>query len=265
MTSRRFLGAVIALLLLGGTLHGFARNRWWMYEREMQDPVNDPPDAGQDAEFAFARLRYRSPRDGFRRARWGTDANKSERQFIIALRRLSRVNGKSIEQIVDIDSDDLFDYPFLYAVAAGDWAVNPSQGARLGEFFLRGGFLVTDDFHNNQEWAGFMQGVHQALPGREADDIPNQDAIFHVVHDLSERVQISGYNIVYGRPDERGGTDGPHWRAVRDEKGRIVVAAWHNQDLGDAWEWADAPEYPERLASEAFRVGVNYVVYTMTH
>jgi Domain of unknown function (DUF4159) len=264
MTPRRLLAALAFVLVLAGTV--CARNRWWQYEREMQDPVNDPPDADKDAEFTFARLRYRSPRDrGFRRARWGTDANKSERQFIIALRRLSRVNGKSIEQIVDIDSDEMFDYPFLYAVAAGDWAVSPAQGARLREFFERGGFLVTDDFHNDREWAGFMDGVHMALPDRDADDIPNDDAIFHVVHDLSRRVQISGYNIVYGQPNERGGTDGPHWRAVRDAKGRIAVAAWHNQDLGDAWEWADAPEYPERLASEAFRIGVNYVVYTMTH
>jgi len=266
MSVRRILAALTFVLLLAGALEGFARNRWWQYEREMQRPVNDPPDADKDAEFTFARLRYRSFRDsGFRRARWGTDANKSERQFIIALHRLSSVNGKTIEQIVDIDSDEMFDYPFLYAVAAGDWTVSPAQGERLREFFERGGFLVTDDFHNNQEWAGFMEGIREALPGREAEEIPNEDAIFHVVHDLSDRVQISGYNIVYGQPYERGGTDGPHWRAVRDAKGRIVVAAWHNQDLGDAWEWADAPEFPERLASEAFRVGVNYLVYTMSH
>ena len=266
MSARRLAAAAILALLVGTALWGAAaRNRWWMYEREMQDPVNDPPDASVDAEFTFARLRYRSPRDGFRRARWGTDANKSERQFIIALRRLSRVNGKSIEQIVDIDSDEMFDYPFLYAVAAGDWAVSRAQGERLREFFERGGFFVTDDFHNDLEWARFMEGIHQALPDRDGDEIPNEDPIFHVVHDLGQRVQISGYNIVYGQPNERGGTDGPHWRAVRDDRGRIVVGAWHNQDLGDAWEWADAPEYPERLASEAFRVGVNYVVYSMTH
>jgi hypothetical protein len=265
MISLRIVAALAFGLVLADTLYSFTRNRWWQYEREMQDPVNDPPDANKDAEFTFARLRYRSPFDGFRRARWGTDANKSERQFIIALHRLSRVNGKTIEQIVDIDTDDMFDYPFLYAVAAGDWVISPSQGARFREFFDRGGFLVTDDFHNDQEWVGFMEGVHMALPGQDYDEIPNEDAIFHVVHDLSERVQISGYNIVRGQPNERGGNDGPHWRAVRDSKGRIVVAAWHNQDLGDAWEWADAPEYPERLASEAFRTGVNYVVYTMTH
>src|ERR1044071_6107562 len=151
------MAALAFVLVLTGTV--YARNRWWMYEREMQDPVNDPPDSDKDAEFTFARLRYRSPRDGFRRARWGTDANKSERQFIIALRRLSSVNGKSIEQIVDVDSDEMFDFPFLYAVAAGDWEVSPAQGARMREFFERGGFLVTDDFHNDREWDQFMQGV----------------------------------------------------------------------------------------------------------
>src|SRR5262249_17521888 len=148
MSIRRMLAmSALAFVLFG--ICGYARNRWWMYEREMQDPIDDPPDANVDAEFVFGRLRYRSPLDGFRRRPWGTDANKSERQFIIALRRLSRVNGKSIEQIVDVDSDDLYDYPFLYAVAAGDWAVSPSQAERLRNFFERGGFLVTDDFHND--------------------------------------------------------------------------------------------------------------------
>ncbi|MBM3784603.1 MAG: DUF4159 domain-containing protein, partial [Acidobacteria bacterium] len=63
---------------------------------------------------------------------------------------------------------------------------------------------------------------------------------------------------------ERGGID-PHWRAILDDRGRVIVAILHNQDLGDAWEWADLPEYPERYASMAYRIGVNYIVYAMTH
>lgn len=260
---RTFLMLCLGLLLTGAA-HLFAANRWAKYEREMQDPINDPPDANVPAEFAFGRLRYRSPQDGFRRARWGTDANKGERLFIIALRRLSLINAQSIEQIVDVGSDDLYDWPFMYAVAAGDWSLTDSEAARLGNFFERGGFLVVDDLHNDREWSDFMYGINQAMPDSVDDEIPDNDAIFHITYDISQRIQISGYNIVRGSPYERGGYV-PRWRAVRDKRGRIVAAAWHNQDLGDAWEYADAPEYPEDLSNRAFRFGVNYVTYAMTH
>jgi len=263
MTARRTLAA-LTLAILAGSVCAYAANRWAKYEREMQDPVNDPPDADVDAEFTFARLRYRSPYNGRGFARWGTDANKSDYQFMIALNRLSRVNARSLEEIVDIDSDEIYNFPFLYGVKGGHWVLSDSQALRLRNYFERGGFLVFDDFHNEDEWARFMEGVHQALPGKDYDEIPGNDPIFHVLHDMTDRIQVSGYNIVYGSPYENGGIT-PHWRAVRDDKGRIVVAAWHNQDLGDAWEFADAPEYPERLATAAFKVGVNYIVYSLTH
>lgn len=272
MTIRHiFAAATVAALLLTGAVHLVAGNRWAKYEWEMQSPAPDPPDADVEAEFVFARLRYRSPYDrgfggGFRRGhlRWGTDANRSERHFIVALRRLSVIDGKSIEQVVDVDDDDMFNYPFLYAVAAGHWELSPDQAARLGKFFERGGFLVVDDLHNEGEWGDFMVGIKQALPGHDWEELPETDPIFHAVHSLDRSTQISGWNIVSGVPYERGGYV-PYWRAVRDDKGRIVVAAWMNQDLGDAWEWADDPRYPENLASLAFRFGVNYVTYTMTH
>jgi hypothetical protein len=258
------LAAGLLALVLSGALYGFRENHWARYEPEMQDPVDDPPDAEIKGEFAFGRLRYRSFRDRFRRARWGTDANKSDRLFVQALRRLSRVNAQSIEEIVNTGSDEVYDSPFLYAVAAGDWVLNADEAQRLRQFFERGGFLMVDDFHNENEWASFMDGIRRMFPNPTVVELPDDSPIFHTVYDLSHRIQISGYNIVYGQPYERGGIT-PHWRAILDDKGRIVVAACHNQDVGDAWEWADAPEYPERLASEAFRLGVNYAIYTMTH
>jgi len=247
-----------ALFLSAG--HAFARNHWWMYEREMQDPINDPPDAEVPAEFKFGRLRYPS----FRYGRWATDANKGERLFLVALRRLSLVNAQSIEEVVNMEGDEMYDSPFLYAVAAGDWRLTDENAKMLGKFLERGGFLVVDDLHNDREWADFMDGIDQAIPGAVDEEIPDDDAIFHVTFDISDRIMISGYNIVRGQPYERGGYMA-RWRAIRDKKARIVAAGWHNQDLGDAWEWADAPEYPENLSNRAFRFGVNYVIYAMTH
>ena len=125
---RRLLGLLsLAVLLCAQSPH--RGNRWVQYEHEMQDPVDDPPDAWDQTEFAFARLRFRSPRDGYFRRflRWGTDSNKSERIFMKAIRRLTRVNTRSIEEIVDIDSDEMFNWPFLYAVGVGDWSISPSK------------------------------------------------------------------------------------------------------------------------------------------
>src|SRR6266700_2789005 len=110
MTRRRILALLLAAAALLIGQQTFRQNRWARYEHEMQDPIDDPPDAWDQTEFAFARLRYRSPRDAyFRRfARWGTDANKSERLFMKAIRRLTRVHTRSVEEIVDIDSDEVF-------------------------------------------------------------------------------------------------------------------------------------------------------------
>src|SRR5689334_25431077 len=107
---RSVLAIVLAAAALYGAQFAIRQNRWAKYEHEMQDPVDDPPDALEKTEFAFARLRFRSPRDGYFRRflRWGTDSNKSERLFMMALRRLTRVHTRSIEEIVDVDSDELF-------------------------------------------------------------------------------------------------------------------------------------------------------------
>ena len=266
MTARRILAAfVLGVMMLAGQ-RGSRSNRWAQYEREMQDPIDDPADAWEKAEFAFARLRFRSPRDGYyrRHLRWGTDANKSERLFMQALRRLTRVHVRSIEEIVDIDGDEMFDWPFLYAVGVGDWELSDSQAARLRRYLDRGGFLMVDDFHNEREWGNFMAGMRKVFPGRQAVEIEGDDPIFQIAYDTRNPGHVPGYQVVYGQEWERGGVGG-HYRAILDEHGRVQVAVCFNMDLGDAWEWADVPEYPEKHASLALRIGVNYVLYDLTH
>lgn len=264
MTTRRIIGVCLAVTLAGGLLaQSDGLRRWAKYEHEMQNPAEDPPDAWEAGEFAFGRLRYRSYRGGYR-ARWGIDANKSDRQFIQGLRRLTRVDARSVEQIVDVDSDEMYDWPWLYAVGAGDWIFNEAQADRLKQFFERGGFLMVDDFHNEREWASFMAGIEKVLPNHSVVELENDHAIFRTVYDLRERFRVPGLNVVHGDQIERGGVF-PHWRGVVDARGRVVVAICFNMDLGDAWEWADLPEYPEKYASLAYRIGVNYVIYAMTH
>jgi hypothetical protein len=237
------------------------------YEHEMQDPVDDPPDALHKGEFALGRLRYRSglDRGGWGRyARWGIDANKGDRLFVAILRRLTRLDVQPVETVIDVESDEMFEHPFLIAISVGDWTLSPSHAERLRKYFDRGGFLFVDDFHNEREWANFMAGIHQIYPGAEAEELSDDDPAFHVLFDLKDRIRVPGANVVHGSGIERGGVV-PHWRALRDEKGRMFVAISFNQDVGDGWEFADDPEYPERSASQAMRLGTNYVMYAMTH
>ncbi len=262
----------IVVLLASATAQMGGNRVWSRYEAEMQDPVDDPLDAGRKGEFALGRLRYRSPMDARGRfrgggyARWGIDANKGDRLFIGILRRLTRLDVEPIETIVDVDSDEMFNVPFLFAVSVGDWELSPSQAGRLGEYLRRGGFLLVDDFHNDREWARFMEGVHQMALASEPEDLDVAAPPFHVLFDMKERVRVSGANVVHGSGIERGGVE-PHWRAILDPRGtgRMMVAISFNQDMGDGWEFADDPEYPERLSSEAMRLGTNYVIYAMTH
>jgi hypothetical protein len=268
------LKAVVAValgLVLFGTLAAFQRYNN-TYEYEMQNPAVDPPDAGEKTEFAFARLRYRSAGRGFgRRYRgggnsWGTDSNKAERQFVQGVRRLTRVHVRSVEQILDVDSDEMYDWPWLYAVEVGHWELNDSQAKRLRTYLDRGGFLMVDDFHGLDEWDTFEVSLKRIFPDRPIVDIDDEDGIFKVIYDLKDRVQVPGLQYVRsGRTYERSDDTAPRWRAVYDDKGRIQVAILYNMDHGDAWEWADYPEYPEKFASQAYRIGINYLVYSMTH
>lgn len=265
MTAARKAAALLAVLVAGGVVWAYqARRSSYMYEREMQNPADDPDDADVPGEWAFARLRYRSG-GGWRRGSWGTDANKAERVFTQGVRRLTRIQARSVEEILDVDSDEMFNWPWMYAVEVGHWRLSEAQAKRLREYLDRGGFLMVDDFHGSREWAVFEEGLRQVFPDRVIMDLPDGEPIFHVLYDLDQKVQVPGRQYIWsGRTYERDGYEAK-WRAVLDEKGRVQVGICHNMDLGDAWEWADDPEYPEPFASLAYRIGLNYIVYAMTH
>lgn len=237
---------------------------WARYEHEMQDPVADPPDALYKGEFRLGRLRYPS---AFRRGgyqSWGIDANKGDRLFIGILRRLTRIDVQPIETIINLDSDEVFDHPFLFAVSVGDWHLSPVQAGRLGKYFERGGFLMVDDFHNESEWSNFMAGLRQINPTASVSELTDDSPAFHVLFNLKERFRVPGANVVHGTGIERGGTE-PHWRAAWDANGRMFMAISFNMDIGDGWEFADDPDYPEKFSSQAIQLGTNYVIYAMTH
>jgi len=252
--------AISLLLAQRGTVRDFLD--------EEDNPAPMPADAQEPGEYTFARLRYTSKRNGYwgrGGGAWSTDWPKADRQFVQGVRRLTRVNARSVEQVVELDSEEFMQYPWIYATEVGRWDFTEKQAARLREYFLKGGFMMTDDFHGTFEWSVFYEGLQKVFPDRPVVDIEDKDQIFHVLYDLKERFQVGGIQMFFtGRVSENDGYDAK-WRAVLDDKGRVMIAICHNMDLGDAWEWADHPRYPENFASLAYRVGVNFIIYSMTH
>ena len=238
------------------------------YPLEVEHPESLlPADCDDRTEFAFARLRYSAIRSqsAFEFASWGTDAPKADRQFVRGLRRLTRLDTRSVEQVVTLRDDRIFDWPWIYAVEVGHWDLSTDEAARLREYLMRGGFLMVDDFHGSEEWDVFMRSMRRVFPDRPALDMVESDPAFHTVYDLTNQIQVPGIQYWYsGRVYEKDGIE-PHWRGIRDADGRLIVAICHNQDNGDAWEWADHPRYPEHYASQAYRMGINYVMYALTH
>jgi hypothetical protein len=242
---------------------------------ERQDNVALPPDWQEETEWVFGRLMYPNhPRAQFSRGAdwreggtsWTQDYPRADRHFAEALRRLTRIHVRSAEQPVNLDDgDDVYSWPWLFAGEMGDWKLTDDQATKLREYLLRGGFLLLDDFWGTQEWERFKESMALVFPDRAILEIEDSDPIFHTVYNLDERYQLPGLWALQHGTTYRNDGAVPHWRGIYDDQGRIMVAISFNSDMGDSWEYTDEPAYPERYSALGIRVGVNSVIYSMTH
>jgi len=259
-----------------------AQMPWRVYvSLEGYDNIPVPLDYQEKTEWIFARLmypphpfgRFSRPRFGFGGldwtqggTSWSQDYPRADRHFAQALRRLTRLHVRSVEQPVNLDDgDDVFNWPWLAAGEMGDWKLTDSQVLKLRDYLMRGGFLYLDDFWGPEEWARFDESMQAVFPDRPIVEIENADAIFHSVYDLDDRYQILGqWAITGGQRDRWVGTKA-QWKGIYDDHNRLMVAMSFNSDVGDSWEWADDPRYPERFSALGIRIGVNFVMYSLTH
>ncbi len=267
---------VLAGFLLGALGVLYAQKAYREYpsvEGYETEPM--PPDWQRKGEWTFARLMYPpGPLDGYAGrfdgdwheglSLWTQDGPKADRMLAAAVHRLSRVDARSVEQDVSLDDgDEIYNWPWLYAVQVGEWGLTDAECVKLRDYLLRGGFFMADDFHGHEEQAFFEATMHKVFPERPIVDIPNGDAIFHTVFDLDERFQVPGAEHLRTGYKKDGRV--ARWEGIYDDKGRILVAISLNSDLGDSWEWADTPSYPLKYSQMGLKLGVNYVVYAMTH
>jgi hypothetical protein len=269
----RWVRAAMAVVGLTLTAAAFAQRFPFRQDTPIQ---GDVPADFDGAELHFARLIYGgdgySDRFAGRGNSWTTDMPEAEHFFMQGVQRLTNVDVMPVSlysgaggERIKLNDDNVFDFPFLYAVEVGHWQLTAEEITTLREYLLRGGFLMVDDFHGSQEWAVFMDSMRRVFPERAMVDIEDRDEVLHVLYDLDERIQIPGLAALYnGVTYEQDGVK-PAWRGVYDDNGRLMVAANHNMDLGDALEHADNPEYPENMTAMAYRFAVNYVIYAMTH
>ncbi len=271
---------VFAGFALVATLCAFQRPFRVYRSMEPYDNVALPTDWQEKSEWVQARLMYpQHPNARFGRwsrgngfnwteggTSWSQDYPRADRHFAQALRRLTRVHGRSVEQPVNLDDgDDVFNWPWLCAGEMGDWKLTEPQAKRLREYLLRGGFLMLDDWWGTEEWERFEESMRLVFPDRPIVEIDSADSIFHTVYDLDDRYQIPGEWALRRGATYRNDGAVPHWRGIYDDHQRVMVAMSFNSDIGDSWEWADEPSYPEKYSALGIRIGVNYVIYAMTH
>jgi Domain of unknown function (DUF4159) len=224
-----------------------------------------------DAEFQIARVIYattaRAGSRGILQPMWAVDYPLADAHFLPALRRYTRIDVAEDSRHLQLTDERLFQYPFLWLQQPGFWNPSDADIAQLREYLLRGGFLMLDDFHG-RDWDNFEYNIRRVLPEFEIVDIPQDDPIMQIFFNIDQRTQIPGDRHL--RRSFNGETvvqmEGPpHWRGIYDDRGRLMVVANHNMDIGDAWEHADDPGYPLPMTAFAYQLGVNYVLYAMTH
>jgi Domain of unknown function (DUF4159) len=243
-------------------------------------PLPTFPAAG---EFHFIRMQYTdlpSHHRGFgfasRSAQgdgwWIVDWPDADYHFSEGVRRLTRIDtGEPLR--MSLTDDKLFDNPWIYATQVGWWDLNKAEIARLREYLLRGGFLVVDDFWSQdpESWPVFARTMAKTMPGHPLTEMAESDPAMHVLYDIrdKDRTWIPGSRHLRCARDsvelvQPAGTV-PQWFEMNDDKNRMVVAVNYNTDVGDAWEFADAPLYPEKMTELAYRYGIDYIIYAMTH
>jgi hypothetical protein len=273
--------AAVLLLTAAGLAQRFGRGGGIDFTGHGEGPKAEFPAHG---EFHFLRLEYTdlpqfhrswgfSSRSGEGNGWWLVDWPDADEHFSQGVQRLTRLNTGEPRHMRLTDSR-IFDNPWIYATQTGWWGLTDAETTRLREYLQRGGFLVVDDMWGPDptQWQVFTQTMNRVFPGKPVTNIMESDSVMHVLYDIQEKDR----SFIPGTRHLRRGAGGavtvqqpsgtkPAWMAMYDDKTRMVVAVNYNTDIGDAWEYADAPEYPAQMTTLAYRYGINYLIYAMTH
>ena len=215
--------------------------------------------------------------DGRMWARWETDFPEGDDNFARRLAQLTRISVNPTAASRTFLAMDLNDFPLLYMSDPGYMVMSNEEIEAFRNYLANGGILWVDDFWGDAEWRQFANVMRRVLPDREWRVLPNDHPIFHIVYDLDEglpQIPAVSFASIGGETAEPAGAhkypagslEHPQMRVWADDEGRLMVIATHNTDIGDGWEReAYGDWYFETFSTRAYMLGVNVVVYAMTH
>jgi len=214
-----------------------------------------------DGNLTFTRLVYGSGLGGFGGfggAAWSHDYPAADRNLSAIIDYITNVRVRlDGTNVLDLDDPEIFQNPILYVWEPGYWAIQPSEARRLREYLLKGGFVIFDDFEGPDHWNNMVAQMRQALPDHDFIRIDERHPIFHSFFDINKiDVPHPSVSVV------------PAYFAMfenNDPSGRMMALANHNSDIAEYWEWSAEGLYNPDPTSNAYRLGVNYFVYAMTH
>jgi hypothetical protein len=244
----RGVAIALAVTLAGGTASG---------QQSWRDP--DREDEGYDARFRFVRLRWESGvtfgRRGMSNA-WNHDYPRAELNLARILKELTLIDLNPEGRILALDDPEIFNHPILYMWEPGFWIMTDEEGARFREYLLKGGFAIFDDFEYDQ-WNNLDAQMRRVLPDARWVMLDASHRVFDVFFRMKA---IDFPHPMYGiKPTYYGIFED------NDPSKRLMVIANHNHDVAEYWEFSDRGLWPIDLSNEAYKLGVNYMVYGLTH
>jgi hypothetical protein len=234
-----------------------------------------------DGSFNFCRVMFRSDRR--EKQGWATDYPGADINFSVRLAELTKVRVKMANigtedevpdaVVVRLTDEALFQCPFIFMEDAGTARFTDAEVDRLRDYFLKGGFLLVSDYHGSWAREQFDSEIGRALPRSRypiVDLAPPDHAIWRTMFPVAKLPQMASINTWRRTDDviERWNEDAspPSARGIADEDGTLLVVMIHNTDMPDAWEReGEDSEYFFRFSPEAYAVGINILLYAMTH
>ena len=211
-----------------------------------------------DGNFTFTRIRYGSGLRGFGGASWAHDYPAADRNVSAIIDYITNMRvGLQGTNVVELDDPRLFENPIIYVSEPGFWTIRPSEALNLRHYLLKGGFVIFDDFDGDAQWSNMAAQMARALPEYQWFDLAPDHPIFHSFFD------VSGLDVPHPGIQVR-----PVYRAMferNDRSRRMIALANHNNDIAEYWEWSAEGLYNPDPTNNAYRLGVNYIVYQMTH
>jgi len=274
-------GAFIRVLFLAAFLFATAGYTFAQFGRGgfFSGPVRPAPSAFPDRNFVVCRLMYTSVRREPSGGGWRTDYPYGEINLTIRFSELTRTpvswsgGDEPNHYVVRLTDDELFQCPFSMASDVGTIGLTQEEADRLRLYLLKGGFLWVDDFWGPLAWEQWTHEFGKVLPPEEypIEDVPLTDPIFqsqYIVEKVPQITNIQFWRATRGQQTSERGADSavPHFRAVRDKQGRIMVVMTHNTDIADSWEReGEDPAFFYQFSPDGYAVGVNVLLHAMTH